>query len=128
MFSDGNGWIFDTNTGEQLVELASGFTSSVWNVYWSPGNERIFAIGGDGTYRVFEAETGIELLVYEFGSWPDGALSPDGTQMLISTQDGKTSLYPTWMTTEELVTYAKACCLVRELTPEEWEVFGLPER
>ena len=43
----------------------------MWDVYWSPGDERIFAIGGDGTYRVFEAATGLELLVYDLGGWPD---------------------------------------------------------
>jgi len=37
-------------------------------------------------------------------------------------------LYPTWLTKEDLVAYAKECCLVRELTPEEREVFGLPPR
>ena len=77
---------------------------------------------------MFEAATGIELLVYELGGWPGGALSPDGTLMLIGTQDGKTSLYPTWLTTEELIAYAKECCVVRELTSEEREVFGLLER
>jgi WD40 repeat protein len=127
-FSEGDGWIIDPSTGERIVELSSGFTSSVWNVYWSPGDERIFAVGGDGTYRVFDAATGAELLVYGFEGWPAGALSPDGTLMLISTQDGKTSLYPTWQTMEELKAYARECCLVHELTPEEREVFGLPER
>jgi WD40 repeat protein len=128
IFSDGKGWIFDTTTGEQLIELSSGFTSSVWNVLWSLGDERIFATGGDGTYRVFEAATGIELLVYDFGGWPVVALSPDGARMLIGTNDGKNNLYPIWLTTEELIAFAKDCCLVRELTPEEREVFGLPER
>ena len=128
MFSEGKGWIFDTTSGKQLVELSSGFTSSVWIVLWSLGDERIFAFGGDGTYRVFEAASGIELLVYDFGGWPGGALSPDGAQMLIGTNDGKFSLYPIWLTTEELKAYARECCLVYELTPEEREVFGLPER
>jgi WD40 repeat protein len=127
-FSEGNGWILDTTTGEKIVELSSGFTSSVWDVHWSPGDERIFAVGGDGTYRVFEADTGVELLVYDLGGWPAGALSPDGARMVIATNDGKTGLYPTWLTTEQLIAYAKECCLVRELTPEEREVFGLPQR
>ena len=113
IFSDGDSWIFDTTTGEQLVELSSGFTGTVWSVSWSPGGERIFAIGGDGTYRVFEAETGRELLVYELGGWPDGGLSPDGTQMLLATNDGKTSLYPTWHSTQELIDYAYDCCVFR---------------
>ena len=29
---------------------------------------------------------------------------------------------------EELVAYAKECCVVRELTPDERELFGLPPR
>jgi len=129
IFSRGNSWIFDTTTGEQIVKLSSGYSQSAFVVYWSPEDDLIFTIGGDGTYRVFDAETGVELLVYDLGgNWPDGALSPDGTQMLIATDDGVTSLYPTWLTTEELIDYARDCCLVRELTPEEREVFGLPER
>ena len=48
--------------------------------------------------------------------------------MLIITADGKTSLYPTWLTTEELIAYAKECCLVRELTEEERQLFGLSQR
>ena len=127
-FSEGNGGIFDTTTGELLVELSSRFTSSVWDIFWSPGDERIFAIGGDGTYRVFDAATGLELLVYEFGGWPAGSLSPDGRKITIGTNDGKTGLYHAWLTTEDLIAYAKECCVVRELTPEEREVFGLPER
>jgi hypothetical protein len=67
--------------------------------------------------------------VYDLGgNWPNGALSPDGTKMLIASDDGKTSLYPTWLTKEVLIAYAKDCCLVHELTPEERELFGLPER
>jgi WD40 repeat protein len=129
MFSGGNGWIFDTSTGEQLVELSSGFISSVWVVYWSPGDDLIFTLGGDGTYRVFEAATGVELLVYDLGgNWPSGALSPDGTRMLITTDDGKTSLYPTWLTIEQLITYAKEHCVFRQLTTAERQLFGLPDR
>jgi WD40 repeat protein len=127
-FSEGNGWILDTTTGEKIVELSSGFTSSVWDIGWLPGDTRIVAVGGDGTYRVFEADTGLELLVYDMGGWPAGALSPDGTLIAIGTYEGKTSLYPTWLTKEELIAYTKECCLLRELTPEEREVFGLPER
>jgi WD40 repeat protein len=127
-FGEGNGWIIDTTTGEKIVVLSSGFTQSVWDVYWSPGDERIFALSGDGTYQVFEAATGIELLVYEVGGWPCGALSPDGRQVVVGTNDGTTGLYPAWLTAEELKAYAKECCLLHELTSEEREVFGLPER
>ncbi|MBL7201344.1 MAG: hypothetical protein ISS56_14485 [Anaerolineae bacterium] len=33
-----------------------------------------------------------------------------------------------WQSTEELIDHAHACCLFRELTPEERGQFGLPER
>ena len=100
----------------------------MWDVYWSPTDELIFTLGGDGTYRIFDAATGVEILVYETGGWPAGALSPDGTQMLIGSNDGAASIYPTWGTPGELIAYAKECCAFRELTPEERELFGLPPR
>ena len=31
-----------------------------------------------------------------------------------------------WQTTEELIAYAKECCVFRQLTPAEREQFGLP--
>ena len=128
IFSEGAGQIFDPRTGEVLLNLSSGHTSSAWDVFWSPTDEYIYTLAGDGTYRVFDAATGVELLVYETGGWPAGSLSPDGTKMLIGTNDGKTSIFPTWATPEELIAYARECCLLRELTPEERDLFGLPPR
>jgi hypothetical protein len=31
-----------------------------------------------------------------------------------------------WQTTDDLIEYAKECCVFRQLTPEEREQFGLP--
>jgi len=84
-------------------------------------------VGGDGTGRVWEAETGVELIVYDVGGFASGAYSPDGTKVLLATGDGTTRIYPTWHSAEELIEYAEECCLVRELTPDEREQFGLPE-
>ena len=33
-----------------------------------------------------------------------------------------------WQSTEDLIHYAYDCCVWRELTPEEREQFGLPEK
>ena len=128
ILSSGAGQIFDSTTGEVILNLSSGHTSSAWDVYWSPTDELIYTLAGDGTYRTFDAITGIELLVYETGGWPAGSLSPDGTQMLIGSNDGATSIYPTWATPEELIDYARECCVLRELTSEERDLFGLPPR
>jgi len=126
IYSLGIGRVFDTKTGQELINLSSAYTGSVWRIDWSPNDELIYTLGGDGTYRIFDVGNGAELLVYEIGGWPDGSLSPDGTRMAIGSNDGPTSIYPTWETPEELIAYAKECCVFRDLTPEEREQFGLP--
>jgi len=78
------------------------------------------------TARIFDVETGTELLVYEIGGWTNADLSPDSTQFLVSSTEGEAFIYPVWDTVEDLIDYAKDCCLVYELTPEEREQFGLP--
>ena len=50
---------------------------------------------------------------------------------MITNTEGNTGLvqiFPTWHSPEELIEYAKECCLLRELTPEERDLFGLPPR
>jgi hypothetical protein len=86
----------------------------------------IFTAGGDGTVRVYEVATGVELLIYEIGGWTEASVSPDGTQIMISSGERTVYVYPIWNTTDELVAYARECCLIHELTPEEREQFGLP--
>jgi hypothetical protein len=86
----------------------------------------IYTAGSDGTTRVFEVATGTELLVYEVGGWAEAVLSPDGNQIFIYSGEGTGYLYPVWDTDEELIAFAKECCLIHELTLEEREIFGLP--
>jgi len=54
--------------------------------------------------------------------------SPDGTAIAISYLNGDLKVYPAWESLEDLVAYAKAHCVLRDLTPEERAQFGLPER
>jgi serine/threonine protein kinase/WD40 repeat protein/DNA-binding XRE family transcriptional regulator len=125
---DGNrfGHIFDAQTGDELAQLCC--QDSAWQITWSPTDERIFTTGGDGTAKVWDVATGVELIVYNVGGFPSGEFSPDGMKVLIATSDGTTRLYPVWQTAQELIDYAQECCLVRELTPDEREQFGLPEK
>ena len=60
------------------------------------------------------------------GGWAEAALSPDGNQIFIYPGEGTGYLYPVWDTDEELIAFAKECCTIHELTPEEREIFGLP--
>jgi WD40 repeat protein len=127
VFTDGTGYRFDATTGEELMNYI-GHTSAVFAINWTPDEDLIYTASADGTARVFEVATGVELLVYEIGGWTEATLSPDGTQFLISSGEGIVYIYPTWNTTEELIAYARECCLRYELTPEEREQFGLPPK
>jgi WD40 repeat protein/DNA-binding SARP family transcriptional activator len=109
--------------GQELVTF-SGHTGRA-RVHWSRTGERILTTGQDGTARVWDANTGVELLRYPGIS---AAWSPDGKRIATASADGTLKVFPAWQTTQELVDYARECCVVRELTAEEREQFGLSPR
>jgi hypothetical protein len=70
------------------------------------------------------------MLSYSF-NWPlrGAAWSPDMTHIAFGPGDGTIQIFDVhWHTREELIAYARECCLIRELTADERELFGLPER
>ena len=85
-------------------------------------------IGGiDGKARIYQANSEIELLVYDVGGGCVMAeYSPDHKQILIGTFAGDLMIFPTWHSPEELIDYAKEHKVFRQLTAEERERFGLP--
>ena len=130
--ADGIVTVFDPATGEQLSEFFTTSSASEITAFsLSPSGERILIGGHDGVTRVWGLATGTHLLGYEVGgyNWPD--YSPDGRWVLIGsteTKEGHLQVFPTWHSKEELIDYAYDCCVFRELTPGERELFGLPER
>ena len=122
------GRIWDATTSEELVTL-TGHTDAVWNMQWSRGGERIFTCSADGTVRVWDAATGVELLRYDVAGYVEAAPSPDKTRIAVSiTPPGLLKVFPAWQTLQELMDYARKCCVVRELTDAEREMLGLPLR
>jgi WD40 repeat protein/DNA-binding SARP family transcriptional activator len=122
--ADGVMRTFDASTGVEISQFNMSRASlSLFSL--SPDGTRLLK-GGDGGAKVWDLKNGSELLSYDTPGWTDASYSPDGTQILIGSNRGTLEIYPTWNTTQELIDYAKECCLVRELTPEEREMFGLP--
>jgi WD40 repeat protein len=126
---DGIGRVWDATAssptyGEELVTF-SGHTSRVLLVYWSHTGERILTTSPDGTVRIWDADTGAELLRYPGIS---AAWSPDGKRIATADTDGTLKVFPAWQTLQELIDYAKECCVIRELTDAEREQFGLSPR
>lgn len=121
----GTGEIWDAGSGEKLLDF-SGHTGWVNALAWSPSGERIASMGNDGVVLVWDTHSGLEVLRYPLGSIV-GSLdwSPDGSKLLISTAS-KVVILPVWNTAQELIDYAHACCVVRELSPEDRSLYGLP--
>jgi WD40 repeat protein len=122
---DNTARIWDTSTGKELL-VFNGHTQSVWPGSWSPDGKRVVTGSNDDTVRIWDSSTGDELLTistpvsYGVFTW----WSPDGQHIFISSVPA--SVWRVWQSTEELVEYAKECCVIRQLTDAERQKFGLP--
>jgi WD40 repeat protein len=115
--------IWDTRSGEELLSFGvDAFIS------WSHSGDRILGGSADGIARVWDADAGAELVRYDIGSPGTATWSPEGRRIATASSDGALKVFPAWQSTEDLIDYAKECCVVRELTDEEREQFGLPPR
>jgi WD40 repeat protein len=115
--------IWDASSGEELLTFGvDAFIS------WSHTGDRILGGSADGIARVWDADTGAELAQYDMGSPGTATWSPDGRHIATASLDGALKVFPAWQSTEDLIDYAKECCVVRKLTDEEREQFGLPPR
>jgi transcriptional regulator with XRE-family HTH domain len=118
--------IWDTETGE-LLASNSGQGSLVFSIDWFPSGDRIVSFDKKGFVKVWDSVTGAELLRFEMPLTGISALSPDGTALaLAQNPNGPVKVQWIWQSMDELIDYARECCVFRELTPAEREQFGLP--
>jgi WD40 repeat protein len=118
--------IWDATTGEELLVI-EGHTKSVWPGTWSPDGRRIATFSNDGTVKIWDATTGDELLVLTVPALYSGysLWSSDGQHLAIVGIETLISVWRVWQSTEELIDYAKECCVFRDLTEAERAQFGL---
>jgi WD40 repeat protein/DNA-binding SARP family transcriptional activator len=123
------GRIWDAIKGEVLLTF-TGHTASVFGLDWSATGDRLLTVSNDGTAKIWDAATGAELLSCSFGpQLTEGKWSPDMKRIALSAADGKVRIVDVlWNATDELIAYARECCLIRQLTADERELFGLPSR
>jgi len=120
--------VWDFQTGE-TVTIFAGHTALVFDVSWSPDGTRLVSGDTAGNVRIWEAASGQEVNHYNVGGsvivlkW-----SPDGTRVLVTGIFRAPEIRPVWQSTQELIAYAKECCVFRALTDEERELFGLSAR
>lgn len=77
--------------------------------------------------KIWDLETGKELFSLEIPDSIGSRLSNDGKRFFVNVwPDGPIKVYRIWQSLDELIDLAKECCLIRGLTPEERQQFGLP--
>ena len=91
------------------------------------GLEKTYLASSHCGRRLEASGSGILKLRYDVGGWTNSAWSPDGTTVAIVSQD-TVKVLPAWESLEDLLAYARECCVVRELTDAEREQFGLTPR
>jgi WD40 repeat protein len=118
--------VWDAQTGERLLTIY-GHVGDVRAVAYSPTGEYIATASEDDTARIWDAQNGIQLLTLtgHTGDVLSVAFSPDGKRIVTSSLDGTVRLWWAVQSGQELIDYARECCVIRELTPEEREQFGL---
>ena len=120
--------LYDSSSGNKISQFFTRAGSSNAPISLSPLGDRMIIGGYDNVATVWDIETGAERITYEADGIVLPAYSPDGTRVLIGNGVGgwgRLQIFPVWDSLEELVEYAKECCVVRELTADEREVFGL---
>ena len=119
----GLAYVLNSETGE-LVLTFGGHVGAVNTLEWSPDGTRIVSAGDDAT-RIWDSVTGAEYGVLDITDW-QAHWSPDGEHIMTIGPAGTLRIWDAWQDTESLVDYASACCVFRQLTLEERQLFGLP--
>jgi WD40 repeat protein len=126
---DGYVYIIDSSSGETISKFFTRLGSTNTNVSFSPAGDRMVIGGYNNVASIWDLATGTEMITYEVGGTVDPVYSPDGTRILIVNGRGdwgRLQIFPVWDSLEWLIDYAKECCVIRELTADEREQFGLP--
>ena len=80
-------WIYRADSSERLLRL-QGHDDMIWSLEFSSDNERILTCSEDGTARVWETDTGAELISVEHSGpiW-SAKFSPDNKEILTGSYD-----------------------------------------
>jgi len=97
-------WYYWQRQAHLEIRTYRGHTDGIWSVAFSPDGQRIVTASQDGTTKVWEVNSGKELLTLHYASLflPKVAFSPDGQRILTTSADAKI-----WNATsgEELITF-----------------------
>jgi WD40 repeat protein len=120
--------VWDATSGEELSSIA-GHGGDVFTISWFPSGERILSADSNGFVKVWDATNGTELFSVQIPNNGGVWLAPGAGRFLANASpNGPLRIFSIWGSLDELIDLTNECCVIRELTVEERELFGLPER
>jgi WD40 repeat protein len=94
---------------------------------FSPNSQRVVSIDAGRNLLVWDALTGSTVRALRTTNTPKSVdWSPDGKYVITATVELEPDIERIWQSTEELINFAKQCCVSRDLDASESQRFGLP--
>jgi WD40 repeat protein/serine/threonine protein kinase len=129
-YQDGTIKLWNTDTWT-ISRIFDAHQIACWDLDWSPDGQRIVSGDDNVIIYIWEVETGNIVSSWDMkgvlGTFQGVGWSPDGQFIVIQGMGTNMPIFRrVWQSTEALIDYAYECCVWRELTPGERELFGLP--
>ena len=120
--------LWDVQTSQQVMVL-TGHNGWVRHFAFSPNGKHLVTVSGDGTACLWNINIGkqIAVLADHTSGVNHAAFSSDGQKLLLAYADGTAHLYRIFLSTQDLIDYARAI-VPRELTSEQRKQFFLPNK
>jgi len=126
--ADGAAYVLAAEDGNRIHEIL-GHAGDVTDAVWSPDGARFATIGSDDSVRIWNAASGSEVLRLEatVGSSARLAWSPDGRSLAVGNDASLVGgrIVRVWTDTDDLLEFARSCCVFRDLTEAERREFAL---
>ncbi len=114
----------------QVIAL-EGHENPVAGAAFSPGGQQIVTVSNDGSLRLWDAQSGALLDVLNAHTSPIlyVAFSEDGRHIVTASADGTARLWPAFVSTQELIDFAKSelpRCMTTEQRTQKFALGDMP--